>query len=73
MIKTQNPQLSRGMFVNVVVFTKLAAIIMKNNRAFVKTSPGIMRCIGFKPRHTGITAEINVTSAAIAINSISLK
>ena len=73
MTRPQNPRAIMGILVRVVVFTKEEAIIMKNSIAFVRIKPGIIRCMGCKQRQTGITAERNTISAAIEINSISVK
>ena len=49
------------------------AIIMTNSMALVRIRPGIIRCMGFNSRHTGTTEEMNTTSAAMAMKSISVK
>ena len=73
MTRPQNPRAIMGILVRVVLFTKEEAIIMKNNIAFVRIKPGIIRCIGCKQLQTGITVEMNTMSAAMAINIISIK
>lgn len=73
MTRAQKPQTSPGMLDSAVVFTKPAAIIIKNSMALVRTRPGIIRCRGYKPRQTGITAEMKTISAAIERKSRSLK
>ena len=46
---------------------------LKNSMALVRIRPGIIRCMGCRQQQTGITAEINTISAAMEINSKSVK
>lgn len=60
------PSAIPGRLISVVVFTKKEAILIKNSSTSVRIRPGIILWNGFSSRHTGITEEMDTTSAAMA-------